>query len=147
MRRAMFVAMATGAFISSAAAITIGAGATAPSQALSRQEYDAALQAIDAARATASARCEAAAAPQREQCRIEAAAAEMVRTAEVEQSYRRSQASSRALQRARIEARYQMDRTRCGTLAGARRDRCLIQVHAAKGRAMLDAAAPYEVRF
>jgi len=147
MRRAVYVALSACAFISSAAAITIGAGATPSAQPLSRQQYEAAREAIEAGRAAALAHCERANATEREACRIEAAAIEMVRAAEVEQDYRRTPQSARALQRARIEARYQMDRTRCGALGGAKRDRCLIQVHAAKGRAMLDAAAPYEVRF
>ena len=52
--------------------------------------------------------------------------------------------SARELQRARIEARYQSDRALCDALSGFKRDKCLIRAHAAKGRAMLEAAAPYE---
>ena len=53
---------------------------------------------------------------------------------------------SRASQRARIEARYQAERAQCAALGGVKRDTCMVQVHATRGRAMLDAAAPYEVR-
>ena len=53
---------------------------------------------------------------------------------------------SRASQRARIEARYQAERAQCAALGGFNRDTCMVQVHATRGRAMLDAAAPYEVR-
>ena len=49
-----------------------------------------------------------------------------------------------AAERSRIESRYQSDRVRCDALAGFKRDKCLIRAHATKGRAMLEAAAPYE---
>lgn len=99
MRRAIFVALGTGAVITSAAAFSIGASATGSApQTIAGGEYRVAMQ----------------------------------------------HQSARALQRSRIESRYQADRTRCETLSGFRRDQCLIQAHATKGRAMLEAAAPYE---
>ena len=148
MRRAMFVVMGTSAFISSAAALGIGAGSAVPAQDLTRADYLAAIREIEAARLEVQARCDALAGQAaRDFCGIEAAAAQMVRAAELEQAYRRTEGSSRALQRVRIDARYQVDRARCGMLGGYKRDKCLIQAHAVKGRAMLDAAAPYEVRF
>jgi hypothetical protein len=52
--------------------------------------------------------------------------------------------SAREEQRAQIDARYQSQRSRCDALSGFKRDKCLIQAHAARGRAMLEAAAPYE---
>ena len=147
MRRTIFVALGASAFISSTAAISIGAGSVVPDHGMNREEFQAALSDLQQARTATLARCEAiAAAFERELCRTEGAAAESVRVAEFEQAYRRTEASARALQRARIDARYQVDRARCNFLGGARRDRCMVQVHAAKGRALLDAAAPYEAR-
>lgn len=58
----------------------------------------------------------------------------------------RAQSSARAEQRARIEERWLVERERCATMRGFQRDKCLVQAHAAKGRAMLEAAAPYEAR-
>ena len=146
MRRAILVALGTGAFISSAAALSVGG--TEELQGISRTEYEIKLRSVEAARPGALARCDAvAAAADRELCRTEAQARDMVRVAEIEQGYRRTQESARALQRARIDARYQVDRARCGTLGGFRRDQCLVQAHAARGRAMLAAAGPYETRF
>jgi hypothetical protein len=148
MRRAVLVALGTGAIISSAAAIGIGAAVSSAPLTMSQPEYDAAMRGIEAARDQIFNRCDALDGPyERELCRAEAAASEMVRVADIEESYRRTQASSRAAQRARIEARYQLDRARCGALGGFKRDRCLVSAHAAKGRALLEAAAPYEVRF
>ena len=99
MKRAIFVALGTGAVITSAAAISIGASATeGVPQAAPRGVYQVAMQ----------------------------------------------HQSARESQRARIESRYQSDRARCDSLSGFKRDKCLIQAHAAKGRAMLEAAAPYE---
>lgn len=59
----------------------------------------------------------------------------------------RTRDSARASQRARIEERYLAERERCASLGGYRRDKCVVQAHAFKGRALLEAAAPYEVRF
>jgi hypothetical protein len=146
MRRAIFVALSTGAVISSAAALGIGAAGT-DSQSMSRTQYESALHGIVAARERLSARCEPLAGNEREICLTEAAAHQMVQVAEIEANYRRTEASARALQRTRIDARYQVERARCETLGGLKRDRCMIRAHATKGRAMLEAAAPYEVRY
>jgi len=54
--------------------------------------------------------------------------------------------AARQAQRDAIEARYQADRARCESLGGVRRDNCLIDAHARKGRAMLEAANPYSER-
>jgi hypothetical protein len=140
------VALGTGAFIGSAAAISIGAGATSGEQAMKHEQYQAALAAIAAARDAAWSRCEALAPAERDTCRIEVAGFTAVRAAEAEQAYRRTEGTARALQRVRIDARYQADRSRCGTLGGYKRDKCLIQAHANRGRALLDAGAPYESR-
>lgn len=146
MRRAVFVALSTGAVITSAAAIGIGAADAGP-QSISRAQYQSALTGIEAARADLTARCDPLAGSDREICLTEAAAHGTVLLAEIEAKYRGTEASARALQRARIDARYQVDRARCGAQSGIKRDRCLIRAHATKGRAMLYAAAPYEVRY
>lgn len=148
MRRAMLVALGTGAVISSAAALAISAaGGDAQSRSLDRTKYEAAIRAVEAARAANLSRCEALAGHERDYCRVEAAAAEMIEVAEIEAAYQRTERFARALQKARIDARYQLDRARCAPLSGFQRDKCLIRAHAAKGRHLLDAAAPYEVRF
>jgi len=54
--------------------------------------------------------------------------------------------NARQAQRAAIDARYQVDRAQCESLGGARRDNCLIEAHARKGRALLEAGAPYASR-
>lgn len=146
MRRAIFVALSTGAVITSAAAIGIGAADTAP-QSISDAQYRSALAGVEAASAGLTARCGPLTGSDREICLTEAAAREMVLVAELEARYRGTEISARALQRARIDARYQVDRARCGTQSGIKRDRCLIRAHAIKGRALLEAAAPYEVRY
>jgi hypothetical protein len=147
MKRAILVALGTGALITSAAAFTAGVTADA-GPAISQEQHDANLRAIEARRASREAACEAAAEPARELCRIEAAGEESVAMAEAEAAFRRTQQSARAAQRARIDARYQMERAKCGALGGLKRDRCLVKVHATRGRAMLDAAAGYEtIRF
>lgn len=145
MRRAIIVALGTGAIITSAAAFSIGANESgAP---LSFDEYVATLRTIDVSFAARSARCDVASGFERDFCRIEAESDQSVRKADAEAAYRRTQQSARAAQRARIEARYQIERAKCGALGGFKRDKCLVQVHATRGRSMLAAAAPYETRF
>lgn len=99
MKRAILVALGTGAIITSAAALTVG-----------KTSSPAALAA--------------------------------------ETEFERSRVGwiAREEQRKGIEARFQGVRAQCDTVGGARRDRCLIAVHAARGRALLEAHAPYEMR-
>ncbi|HXF80587.1 MAG TPA: hypothetical protein VN598_17105 [Usitatibacter sp.] len=59
---------------------------------------------------------------------------------------KRVEASAREAQRARIDVRYEAERARCEALGGVRHDRCLISAHARRGHALLEAAAPYQVR-
>ena len=60
---------------------------------------------------------------------------------------KRAEASARDAQRALIEQRYQAERAQCEALSGSRHDRCLISAHAHHGRALLEAAAPYQTRY
>lgn len=100
MKRAILVALGTGAVITSAAALSIGTASSQPISPVARSEYEVARMAW----------------------------------------------SAREAQRARIYARYADARARCEPLGGARRDRCLIDAHAEKGRALLAAHAPYQMR-
>jgi hypothetical protein len=59
----------------------------------------------------------------------------------------RTREAARAEQRDRIHARYLAERERCAALKGYQREKCVVKAHANKGRALLEAAAPYEVRF
>ena len=144
MKRAVLVALGTLTVIGSAAAL--GVAMSPESQAPSHVAYEEALAGIDAARPHALARCEAIAGNGKELCRAQAGADETIRVAELESRFRRTQESARNAQRARIEARYLVERAACGALGGFKRDRCLIAAHATRGRALLEAAAPYETR-
>ena len=59
----------------------------------------------------------------------------------------RARDSARGEQRNRIESRYLTEREACATLRGYQREKCVVKAHANKGRALLEAAAPYETRF
>jgi hypothetical protein len=145
MRRAVVVALGTGAIITSAAAFSIGGAET--SAPLTFEGYVSALRTIDAAHDARIARCDLATGFEREFCRIETDSEQSVRRADAEAAFRRTQHSARAAQRAHIEARYQVERAKCAALGGYKRDKCLVQVHATRGRSMLAAAAPYGARF
>ena len=145
MRRAILVAFGTVTFISGAAAINIGAAGT-PKQSFTRAEYEAALEEIASARPLVQARCDETAGTGKELCRVQAEADELVRVAEIEASFKRDQASARGAQRARVEGRYHVERTKCAALGGNKRDRCLVGAHALRGRALLEIAGPYQER-
>jgi len=49
-------------------------------------------------------------------------------------------------QRALIETRYETAKAHCAALRGYDHDRCLIEAHAARGRALLESQDPYAVR-
>ena len=129
MNRAILVALGTGAIITSAAAIGIGAARETPRGAMSASEYHEALAAIE-----------------RETCRAQAVADEMVQVADLEERFRRNEDAARRAQRARIEARYQVARARCAAARGFERDQCYIAAHAARGRALLESQDPYSAR-
>ena len=146
MKRAILVALGSGAIIASAAALGIGVAKAPEREAPSRTEYQAALAGIEAARAQALASCDEIAGNGKELCQAQAGARETIRVADLEASFRRTRDSARNAQRSRIEARYLVERAACGTLGGLKRDRCLIAAHATRGRALLQAAAPYQTR-
>jgi hypothetical protein len=145
MKRATFVALGAGAIIGSAAAIGIANG-DAGAFFLSRTEYRDGMARVDVRRGNALARCESSAAALREVCRAEALAEATIRVAELEERLHPDDHTARGVQRARIDGRYQVARVRCQPLSGYQKDRCLIAAHAARGRALLLAQAPYERR-
>ena len=144
MKRATLAALGTGALLGSAAAIGWGDSPATPT--LSSSEYQDALARIATGRGNALAHCEGVEPAQREVCRTEASADAMIRVADVEERYRHDDQSARDAQRTRIDAQYQVARARCQALSGYRKDKCLISAHAARGRALLAAHAPYEIR-
>jgi len=146
MRRAILVALGTGAVITSAATIGIGAALHPATQAMDRGECAAAMHAVALQRERAITRCDVLDEAEAAVCQAQARGDERVRSAELEAEYRRTEQSARALVRARIDARYEVDRARCEPLRGFRKDKCLINAHALKGRSLLEASAPYELR-
>jgi hypothetical protein len=147
MKRAIIVPLGTGAIIASAAAIGIGTAtiSTAPAN-MTLSEYQSALSLIERTRAEIAVGCEAQSGVAKEICRAEVSADEMVRVADIEESFRRTHDAARDAQRARIEGKYQVARARCQAAGGFKRDQCLIDAHATRGRALLQAQAPYEIR-
>jgi hypothetical protein len=59
----------------------------------------------------------------------------------------RTREAARSAQRDRIQARFVAEREQCAQLRGYQREKCVVKAQANRGRALLDAAAPYEVRF
>ena len=146
MRRVVWVALGVAAVVSSAEALRSGAASASDQpHAMTRAQFVAAMSAIEASYAAESARCDERAAAERELCRAQAAGMDLVRSAQAESDFRRNADAARRAQRARIEARYLIDRARCGSLTSAKKkDQCFIDAHATRGRALLEAAEPYE---
>ena len=55
----------------------------------------------------------------------------------------RAREAAREEQRGRIHARYAAERESCAQLKGYQREKCVVKAHANRGRALLEAAAPY----
>jgi hypothetical protein len=146
MRRAILVALGTGVVITSAAAIGLTAVLTPTPEAMSRDQYEAGLHRLEAAHARTQARCDVLEGDEAGLCLAQLRADDRLLAAQLEAAYRRTEHAARDAQRARIDARYEVDRAKCDPLKGYRKDSCLIQAHAAKGRALLEAAAPYSLR-
>ena len=145
MKRAILVALGTMTLVSSATAIRFSTADATESGRMAPGEYRATHAAIALAREAALGRCASLQkADARDWCEAAALAREAARLAEVEAAFRGSEQSIRAMQRARIELRYQTERARCAPLAGPQRDQCVIAAHALKGRALLDSASPYQ---
>jgi len=147
MRRAILVALGTGVVITSAAAIGITASLEPDPKTMTRAEYAAALQRLEAMRAQNQVRCGSMDAADAGLCLAQLRADDRVKSADLEAAFRRTEHAARDAQRARIDARYEVDRAKCESVKGVRKDRCLIAAHATKGRALLEAAAPYELRY
>lgn len=147
MKRAILVALGTGALISSAAVIGIAMAGYETPAGLSREGYSAAVGTANAEREVRLAACELVRAHERETCRAVAMATSAARIAELEEGYYRNRTSARGAQRARIDARYHVQRASCQSLGGSRRDQCLVSAHADRGRSLLEVAAPYVDRY
>ena len=146
MKRAILVALGTGALISSAAAIGIGMTGAERSARMTRADYQYGLEAAREVRVAALARCGELPAAQRETCRAAAEAQAAVSAADLEAEFHRTRETARHAQKVRIDSRYQVRRAHCQSLGGFKRDKCLVSAHAERGRALLDVAAPYAVR-
>ena len=147
MKRAILVALGTGALISSAAAIGIGMTGAASSARLTRADYHHGVETAREVRNAALVRCEALRPAERDTCRVEADAEAAVRVADLDAEFHRTQETARNAQKVRIDSRYQVRRAQCQALGGYKRDKCLVSAHAERGRALLDVAAPYAVRY
>lgn len=147
MKRAILVALGTGALISSAAAIGIGMTSAASHERLTRESYELGLAEARATHVAATAACEALRNAERDICRAQADAAAAIRSADLRAAFERDEDSARDAQRVRIESRYQVRRAHCQAQGGFRRDKCSVAAHAERGRALLDVAAPYAARY
>lgn len=147
MKRAILVALGTGALISSAAAIGIGMTHAASSGRMTHAAFQHGIETAREVRVAALARCESVRAAEREVCRTEADAEAAIRVADLEAEFHRTQETARTAQKARIDGRYQVRRAQCQSLGGFKRDKCLVSAHAERGRALLDVSAPYAVRY
>lgn len=143
MKRVILIVLGVGVVVSSAGGLGFGTATREPTVQMTQGDLDAALGRIASDSDAVMARCAQQPAATRELCRAQAQADEMVRAADAELQFRRTGETARAVQRARIEARYLVDRARCAALTGWNKDSCLVAIHAVRGRALLESATPY----
>ncbi|MES2686935.1 MAG: hypothetical protein V4706_08940 [Pseudomonadota bacterium] len=97
---------------------------TAQTATMSRDEYRAAKQRIEAQEDTEEARCAALQGNAKDVCEEEAEGREKVARAELEQRYEPSARNIRKLAMARINAVYDVAKEKCEALTGAAEDSC-----------------------
>lgn len=119
-------------FLSLLAASTLAAAQTA---SMSREDYRAAKQAIEAQEDAEEARCATLQGTARDVCEEEAEGREKVALAELEQRYEPSARNTRKLAIAKIDAVYEVAKEKCDALTGTAEDRCEKQAKAERNRA------------
>ncbi|QJR14325.1 hypothetical protein [Usitatibacter palustris] len=139
-QRTVLIAI-TAAGLLGAAGLGIGASATSEPSLMSRSDYQSLRDAIAKTTADDFAACETMKPVARGECLAEARASESVQLAELEVRYRGTVSAANNVHLARIDAAYQVARSKCFLLSGAGRDNCLIAAHAQKAHARMQAHA------
>jgi hypothetical protein len=119
-------------FLSLLAASTLLAAQTT---AMSREEYKAAKQRIEAQEDAEEARCATLQGNAKDVCEEEAEGREKIAKAELEQRYEPSARNTRKVAAAKINALYDVANEKCDALTGAAEDTCEKQAKAERTRA------------
>ena len=120
----------------SAAAFGLSFAVDSPRTLMSRADYAAARQAIDAESRAALGQCRGVEAEAREICRAEARAAERIHRAELDARYRGTVAAAADVRVARAKAGFEVARARCNVLDSAQRGHCLELARTAEAKAV-----------
>ena len=136
MKRTTLFAALTGALLVSATAYGISAAVDSPRTLMSPVDYSVAKKVIESDVHSAASKCRDLDGQQRDICKAEARADEIVRKADLEAQYRGTVAAGAEARLARAKAQYEVAKARCGDQRSADRVSCLRNARADKARAL-----------
>ncbi len=120
----------------SVAALGIGAAVDTPRTLMSRADYSQARKAIESETRTVFATCRNESGAARDVCKAEARAAESMRLADLSARYHGTVAAAEDSRLARVKARFELAKARCGSQSGEARAECLRSAREDRGRAI-----------
>jgi hypothetical protein len=137
-RTSLYASLA-GALLFSAAAFGLSLAVDTPRTLMSRTDYAAGRQAIEADVRAGIGNCRTVDAAERDVCKAEARAQGRVQRADLDVRYHGTVAAANDAQLARVKAQFEVARTRCNASAGEARAQCIAMARAEKARAYAQA--------
>jgi hypothetical protein len=136
MKRSTVYLTAFFALFLSVAAIGIGAAVDTPRTLMSRADFNESRKAIEAETRTVFAGCRSQSGTARDICKAEARAEERVKLADLSARYHGTVAAAEDSRQARVKARFDLAKARCGSQSGEARVECLRTAREDHGRAL-----------
>ena len=137
-RTTVYLTSALGVVLS-LAALGIGAAVDTPRTLMAPAFYTQGKKAIEAETRIAFASCRSHAGVARDICKAEARAGERVKIADLQARYHGTVAAAEDAREARVKARFEVAKARCGERIGEARVDCLRSVREDRSRALADA--------
>ena len=134
MKKTTIYATLVAALLVSATAWGISAAVDSPRSLMAPSDYNAARSAIESDTRAAMARCRDADGAARDLCKAEASASERVRKADLEARYRGTVGAAADAKIARVKARYDVAKARCGSEHGEGKLACIRNARSEKAK-------------
>lgn len=124
------------AFFLSVAALGIGAAVDTPRTLMSPADHDLGRRAIEAEARGVYAKCRSESGAARDLCKAEARADKQLKLADLSARYHGTVAAAEDARQARVRAKFDLAKARCGTQPGEARAVCLQSAREDRGRAL-----------
>lgn len=138
-RTKLFVTSFVLLFLTSIAAVGIGAAVDIPSTLMSPVDYGVAKKAIEAETRTALGRCRTLSGADKDVCKAEVRAEERVKKADLAARYHGTVAAADDARQVRVKALYDVAKARCVSRPGEQRIECLRTAREDKNKSLANA--------